>query len=784
MKFKKIFKILSLPTFFSLPTVALSCINIRNSRNHHDYVKRFNYPNTIKDNFNINKVKRIETDFESLLTSPLLRWKYTGKAQYDSVNNVFFKPTFKYLEFYLAKSIKITFKDPTREEVVYTNDIISFDRTKNYDSKSGILQIYNNEDKLNINNEEFFANLKSAKKITFFLKDDIYYSDYLGNPTQYLLKPIDYYRAIMLNESNQNDIVNLYNNYNLDIDKLNPYEFQDRLSFSLTSSAENEKNDYLSLFVLQELTNNLIFNPISDEFYQSKLKEYGTKLENTLFISQYILNKNSLDEQIFIKNYYSANQQFNDDDSKIETINLKYNPIKIDEPTYRLQMINGFKQNLISEASLNIFNNYQQNEINNYSKIYGLTYVLDKPSNENVNTYFYNLIPQIKNGSKLLFNNAFSKLFYSYSLNDILNKNYKLDRYYTYQSIELRSIFNQIINPYKLTQLLKHNQYWNSFASQSLTFDSSNKENINFNKSIDLIQNINRIYDIHYSYDEDVFKTNIIDFKGQNGLISNNLKKNNIINIDKQLLPSNYLELKNRLKKLLDDFYVNNPEINNQLIEWTIPIYSPKSTLLEDAYKRIIKIFHNIDNRLNPSFEFLNKNSLNSFSTNYQFYSVDNSFSNHILKLIDNSNNSLITSLASFELNINNLKNKKLMFFDSVNYLLNTLLKELKISKTSFYELINKKEFIFNKDKLNFLLNTNDVDKTEFQKNIKKTLQSLTTTQQLKLLVDVDNFLGIRANETTYLFTNDYSKDIVQYFYEKPLNELGITYFQDIDVII
>ncbi|NES52609.1 hypothetical protein G3565_29705, partial [Escherichia coli] len=55
-------------------------------------------------------------------------------------------------------------------------------------------------------------------------------------------------------------------------------------------------------------------------------------------------------------------------------------------------------------------------------------------------------------------------------------------------------------------------------------------------------------------------------------------------------------------------------------------------------------------------------------------------------------------------------------------------------------------------------------------------------TEQFALLRSVDDLLIVRQNETNYLFTNDYEKIIVQYFYTKPLNDAGFTYYQDIIV--
>ncbi|UUD35577.1 hypothetical protein NPA07_01780 [Mycoplasmopsis caviae] len=81
---------------------------------------------------------------------------------------------------------------------------------------------------------------------------------------------------------------------------------------------------------------------------------------------------------------------------------------------------------------------------------------------------------------------------------------------------------------------------------------------------------------------------------------------------------------------------------------------------------------------------------------------------------------------------------------------------------------------------LDTLLKQTNLKPNEFKAELKAKIQKLNFDMQFKLLKSLDAFLGIRVSENNFLFTNEYKKSIVQYFYSKPLNLDGITYFQDI----
>nr|WP_307917575.1 hypothetical protein [Mycoplasmopsis bovis] len=88
-----------------------------------------------------------------------------------------------------------------------------------------------------------------------------------------------------------------------------------------------------------------------------------------------------------------------------------------------------------------------------------------------------------------------------------------------------------------------------------------------------------------------------------------------------------------------------------------------------------------------------------------------------------------------------------------------------------------------NVNNLNSILKTYSLNFKNFKSKLIEAINSkFNKTEQFSLLRSIDDLLLIRQNETNYLFINDYEKIIVQYFYTKPLNDSGFTYYQDITV--
>lgn len=771
---KKIIVLNALSTSTFLPLVAVSCQSIRERRDKQTYIKSFNHANLIKDSFLVNKNKKITTDYEALVSTPLIRYAYSGEAKYDKLNKNYIKATSKYLEFVLAQSISITTKDldTNGKNIVkiYSRDKVKKSKENSY--FAGVVQVYSEEEN-NINSPSFFKDLKNAISVTFELKKNIYYSDIDGDITNDELKAQDFLTSLQLNEENKKATDYLYKSYGLNFD-VNDFK-DNKITFNLMDNWKTIKNNNLYLFVTKTLTNNLLFSPLPCDAVQ-KDPDYGKDMNQLLYLSPYILKKNALDKQIFIKNpNYVLGEFANNTESKINKIFFKYNPLSMDEATYRLQSFNSYRQNLISEATYDLFTKEQKEDIENNSYLYGLTYSVLNDSDINVSPYFYNLVPNVEN-SKAGFNDAFCKLFYGYSIDEFKNKKVLIDKYYDIERIELRTILNNVLNQFTLTKMLDHNNYWNSYASQNLTFDAINADDVKANKTADLISYINVIRDYSYDQKTNEFNKSLIYFDIVSDALSNEYFKNeNITELQKQLRTAYYSKYQKRIKEILDKFYLENSNFKNEKISWIIPVYSVISKNIDNYYSNITRYINNLDSRLNVSYKYVDKNSQNFYSNYYSCTLVNNSFSNHLLALINNDKASLIWNLLGAK---NNASFKLLPYSNNIEKII------------GIFESATKKDVLKNFDYSQLygsnpflkLLELNNIKIENFEFNFKTKIQEMSVDEQMKMLKDLDDFLNFRSNENTFLFTNEYSKILVQYFYIKPLNDQGFTYYQDIDV--
>ncbi|WP_029513564.1 OppA family ABC transporter substrate-binding lipoprotein [Mycoplasmopsis primatum] len=742
-------RILQLLPLLGLCTIASSC-NIRDARSHNEYIKSINAPNYINSSI-INKNEFITNDHQALLSSPLIRWKRYGKPVFDKLNKKFMSVTNKYLEFNLAKKITITLEN--NKVIDYFNDDVAM---HNKLSDTGVVRVYTKEAN-NINSIQFIEDLKNAKKVEFTLKDNVFYSDKNGHKTDIKIKKNDFWNSYIY-QNNLKQLNSILNEYNL-----KPIKPNEPLIFE----ADNSNNKKMHQFVTKFITNNLLFTPL----YSSKPDE-----KNMLFSSPYVLNQYSIDKAIYLKNNNYVLNSFSQNDRNLKKITLKFNPVPIDEATYRLQIFNAFRQNLVSEADYNLFNNSQKEDIDNYSKIYGLSFAFTKSSNENSNKYFYNL--NLANPENKRFNDAFSQFIFKAKKNQLKPANAQY--LYSKEAMTFLNAVNNIMNQYVATKLLGHETYWNSYMPQSMYFDTNSNESEKLFSNID---DINRIEMHYFDGNNYEFNKHIIEFKDFNiknsSLKSQAYKDNKILDISKQLETDKHGFYKDLINKLLDDFYQKNLEFKNQKIEWTIPVFHKKNIYIHQFYDYLISAIKKMDDRLAPNVEYVSNHNSNDYIYSFNSYNlVNNSFSENLFALLDLNFNSLLMNIA-FLINEYEDKSQKPLFYSQIEKLYE-LLKTL-ISgnwKTQTTDLIKIKSQNILKDLL--LMNNKEYKnfKNNFITEINKKYK--TKNDQFILLRAIDNLLMIKQNESNYLFVNDYEKIIVQPFYLKPLNDDGFTYYQDI----
>ncbi|WP_027333112.1 OppA family ABC transporter substrate-binding lipoprotein [Mycoplasmopsis gallinarum] len=718
------------PLFF---TISNSC-DVRQANLKDIYIKNYNESNFVQNNYLINKIGYPTNDFEILLHSPLIKWTFQHKSKYDSLNKVFFKNSVKFLTFNLAERIQLIIEKPNSDNFesydFYKDEVDQSSVDQN--TNNGIVRIYANDNE-NINSLFFEETLKKATKIRLFIRNTNESLDYVNFNNQKTGASViakDYWNSIsqasnyqQYFEKNLIEIPTLENLLNLGD------------NYSLTFSQKPEYWDKgMQKFVLKELTNNLIFNPLSSAGLDKYGSDFATKLENTYFIGNYIVAESSPTQLRFTKNFHYWNLTFRKLLTKLRDIVLNFNPVEIDIESFRFQQFKAFKQNLVSEVDYDILNSSQKEEVNLKNVAFGLTFNTSFLSNFNTNKYFYDL-DYLK--SKTNFS-LFEKIFFG------IDNSFEFENFFNSEAFELRNLLNVILNPYSYVQLLDKNNYWNSYTPQNLE--------INQIKIVDLKDTINnQLLYFNNSLNQISFYENKKSFSS------------NLLNNSDALKNIKYQEIKIRIKELLDEYYERHNIDLNTKIEWIIPIYSQKTWLSEKNYQRLIELINALDSRLNPKYQFVNKQT----KTYLQYLTIDNfdnSFGEYVINLFKNSSLHLSALINSFENNFQTNKNFKLLFDNFV------ILKE---TLFNYFSIQNWQEFN-SLIKNSFDLNSNN--------ELKSKLNNLSIDTQMNFIKLIDLILNTGFNETQILIQNDYNKQLVQYFYDKPLSDEGLVYFQDINV--
>ena len=185
----------------------------------------------------------------------------------------------------------------------------------------------------------------------------------------------------------------------------------------------------------------------------------------------------------------------------------------------------------------------------------------------------------------------------------------------------------------------------------------------------------------------------------------------------------------------------------------------------------MISLFKKIDKRINPSYEFV-KNSDDQYFINYQKISlVENSISNFLKQMFFENNNSWLLMLT---------------FIEEDKLFGNELIREIKNFKNDF---LKKQTNVFDKLKgiqlkkgfslKRYLFSTNE-EYYEFEQKLDTYLKKLTSWEQIKLLLQLNNLVRIPFNTQNYSNSEKYEQILVQNYLIKPINDLGYTQFQDI----
>ncbi|KKB26794.1 hypothetical protein MM26B8_03900 [Mycoplasmopsis meleagridis] len=622
----------------SLSFIASSC-NVREINNSSTYIKNYNFANEHLSEITINKVSKINSDYEAIMHAPLIEWKFTNKAKFDSINNNFYESSFKYLNFGLASSIILHLNNGEIKE--YSKDNI-VDFPSNSNSKFGIIQTYNDEQN-NINSHDFFENLSKATKVEFILKK-YYYVNYKNEKVNRLINASDYWNSLKKDFDNVN---NLFDSYY--INRPLKEDFTNNIVFN-----NSHNSPYFKDFLLNEIPNNLIFNPLPFENQENNIKTF-------LFSSYYILNSNELDKQVFFKNEFYPNYNFRFSENTLKKIIFKYNSFPIDNSIYNFKQSELFKQNLVSEIQYDTLNQSQKTDVDNNPLSYGITYQNSNSLSNNTNKIFLN--KNLNDINKEKNNFLFLSLFYGNDYFKDLNKNF-----YNLNSLKFRNYLIEAINIFSFNYLNNNSTYFNSISPQNLVFKNSFRDI----KISDLVDNVNVDY---------IFDKNKLIFLNKYEL-ENNYQRNLIDNYE--ALKNPYLSvIKVNMTTLIDNFY-NEFQINkNEKIVGTLPIFDEYSYSKKLLYDQISKIINSLDERLNIQFEFCKKNSKEYV---YQYKDLtfqNNYFSFYLLNLLTDKNIDLKNV-------IDNLKEVNNIDFNNITIKPLIKIKEIYESSTNNLDFENK----------------------------------------------------------------------------------------------
>lgn len=736
MKAKKLLSILS-ANVLTLPFFAFSCQTIRDKKSKDVYIKNFNQPNLMQqEKWFYNK--KVENDFESLIHTPLVKYEFQDKIVYDNINKIFTKPSRKKLTFNLAKKIIITMT--TNEVKVYDNDNEDLEFPQE-NFKNGIVS-YTSNNVQNINHPQFLKDLKKAKKIEFELKENINFIDNNGKKTKYKLSLNNYLNTFK--KQNQDDLISLFNEYYLDYETFIQQNVNNCLSFEIANGTLADIHD-LSQFFINEIINNLLFNP-------SIKNTYGN-----YFIGEYYLAHNSINKQEFKKNPYFKVNTLNKNKKRLKKIILKYNPLILDNETYSLQIFNSYKQNLISEADIKLFNYKQQDEITLNKKIYGYNYSLKTPLNKIPINIFYNY--HFKPNQELGFNEVFSKIFYGVSAKDIQSGKALINNhFFDKTTLKFKELLNLAINKYSFIKYFGYNHYNNSYIPHNFIFNSKKLENSNYRKIIDGIKYINAEFNLENKM--------IFDIE----YIQHYYDKRAIVDQNFQIQGQNFKKLQEQMKQLIDNFYSKNNIDSSQNIEFIIPVFDDETQINKKNYSLIVEIYKLLDSRIKPTLEFV-KNA----NTNKQYYLTfedidikNNNVSSFLKTMLLKENNSWLIAFSKFDKNLFFKTNYK-EFIEFYEQCLNSKF-GLELIKFSQLKSSEKMQ-IFKENKIQ-----------EFKTIIDKYIINLSTWEQIKLLTQIHNIIKVPMSSQNHISYNDYEPILIQPYLEKPTNDLGYILFQDIIV--
>ncbi|ACF07028.1 Uncharacterised protein [Metamycoplasma arthritidis] len=570
-------------------------------------------------------------------------------------------------------------------------------------------------------------------------------------------------------------------NFGVDANRLLDFSLKDdaydSIDFhSLSNQDINFEEFFHNLFIYSNYFNALPLEYIKDKYgpdvFSGKnalswFYDYGRNHETRLYSSYYYVTKNDANETKLYRNVQYQSPSGNWHSSKhLNEIVYRYNPIPIGNETFQQQMYNAFRQNIVSELNVDQLSSDAKDEIfKNYQK-YNLSYNQTFEKYRPHNSVSLNHFPK---SASPYFNDSFSKLYYGVSLEELSQESLKASSLISAKSLIFKSLLNNVINPYALSQSVNDSDVWMSQAPSDATINATNSETSNYRTLKDAHANINK--QILLENENSLNKANVTT---QHDNKKHNLDPQALTSLDLQMRSIDFEYIKKTLGKMIDDFYQANS--NAPLIKWTIPIVGFTLTKRQnEIVNKIKQTFKSIHSKLDPDVVVVdNYDKYQEYFLRNKSIYQDKSF------ILENSNSSdfvrksLVANNFELLLIIKKLHTQNLLTnaFPELNKLANDIFTQPDINSQILSD-ITLNDFYNNTLK-------NHLDQKKLNDRINLQLNKLSITEIVNLINEINNFTAYTISFQNAISLANFSKMLYQKFLIKPISYDGLEYLQDI----
>ncbi|MCV3733859.1 oligopeptide ABC transporter substrate-binding protein [Mycoplasma enhydrae] len=334
--------------------------------------------------------------------------------------------------------------------------------------------------------------------------------------------------------------------------------------------------------------------------YKSGAYWYAISQKDLLYVGPYYLTPQSGQEQKFKKNKHYWDEAWVKDDNTIEEIVFIYQPTPVDADTFAQRIFNKYKQKSLSNIAFSQLKENQKDEMQKASEKYGLRYI--KPLNRSIP--YYSMLsqpfvaPLSKNLSQYGFNDAFAKLMYGGTLDELKAGTNDPETYISGTGLVFRTLYNAAINWDQLASEANSGQAksWIAKVADGSSIGGSNQKTSNLKTPANAENKINSLFAIQAD------GTKKVDF----GKYGDSLEPTenaeyvkDFSDVTEKLKSAGFNQIKEELQKLIDEFDKNNPTLKDKNFEFNYFYpYINITAQQKNAFEQLLKTFKELNPRL------------------------------------------------------------------------------------------------------------------------------------------------------------------------------------------